>query len=466
MFKEQILSYKDDMIGNLCELIKFPSISTPTNQPDMPFGKDCSKALQYMLSLGQKLGFRTKNLDGYCGYIEFGQGEELIGIIGHLDVVPADEDWTYSPFCPSIIDRKIYGRGAIDDKGPVISALYAMKAVADTCTIKKRVRLILGLNEEDSWKCIEHYKKCEEIPTIGFSPDANFPVIYAEKGILTVVWRQFYHQNRDILITDIDCNHNPENVVPKIGNVILQLSENITPSIFMKDLQTIIDQYNYSIDVYQIDSRHIKLSSHGISAHAAFPEEGKNAISPLIVVLSDVFNMYKESFALLDSFKKYIHTQIHGEDLGLKDTKDESGALTLNVGNFEFDQDSIRIIMNLRVPVKTSLNVIEKRFQEIADLYDDLTLRIVKKMEPLFIDKESYLVTTLCDIYNQVLNRNDSPITTGGATYARAFPNCVSFGANLPEDKDLCHQADEFIKIDTLINSSIIYAQAISTLAK
>ena len=188
MFKNFVKDNYDNIINTLTELIKFNSVSEETNNPDMPFGEECKKALDYTLSLAQNMGFKTKNIDGYCGYIEFGEGEELVGIIGHLDVVPANikDGWTTSPFEATIRNSKIYGRGAIDDKGPVVSALYAMKAIADTCKVNKRIRLILGLNEEKDWKCIERYKQTEETPVIGFSPDANFPAIYAEKGILSI----------------------------------------------------------------------------------------------------------------------------------------------------------------------------------------------------------------------------------------------------------------------------------------
>ena len=184
---KKIEEYTQDMINNISNLIKIPSISNEEiAEENMPFGKECNNALEYMLNLGKELGFRTKNVDGYCGYIEFGEGEELIGIIGHLDVVPADEsDWKITkPFEPQIYENKIYGRGAIDDKGPTIAALYAMKVIKDIGKINKRVRLIIGLNEEKSWKCINYYKEHEEIPSLGFSPDADFPCIYAEKSII------------------------------------------------------------------------------------------------------------------------------------------------------------------------------------------------------------------------------------------------------------------------------------------
>ena len=192
MIKQYIEEHKKEIIQKTQELIQIPSVISHSDNPLHPFGKSVNDALEYTLKLGESLGFRTKNIDGYCGYIEFGEGKELIGIIGHLDVVPEGDNWTYPPFSATIADNKIYGRGAIDDKGPVISSLYAMKAVADTCQIRKRVRLILGLNEENDWKCINYYKKHEESPSIGFSPDADFPCIYSEKAILTSYLKMDY----------------------------------------------------------------------------------------------------------------------------------------------------------------------------------------------------------------------------------------------------------------------------------
>lgn len=186
MFKEYIISHRDEMIKDLEKMIKIPSKLEGYDDKEYPFGKNIDDALNEFLKIAENLGFRTKNIDKYCGYVEFGEGEELVGIIGHLDVVPEGEGWTYPPFELTIRDDILYGRGTIDDKGPVIASLYAMKAVMEKTAIHKRVRLIVGLNEENDWKCINYYKEHEEMPIIGFSPDADFPCIYSEKALLTV----------------------------------------------------------------------------------------------------------------------------------------------------------------------------------------------------------------------------------------------------------------------------------------
>ena len=308
MFDKIIESKKEEMLSSLKTLISFPSISIESNDPKMPFGKACNDALEYILKLGKELGFRVKNIDGYCGYIEFGEGEEIVGIIGHLDVVPADDNWTYSPFNASIKDDKLYGRGAIDDKGPVISALYAMKAVLDTTKVNKRVRLILGLNEEKDWKCIKYYKEDEELPTIGFSPDADFPCIYAEKGILTFYLIQEYNsiisENEPIKIINIDTNKNAINVVSKYCEVTLEILKSINCLKLIDNIKKYAKTFNFDISAEQIDFEHVKIISKGISSHAAHPDLGKNAISQLLIILNKIFREYKIENSLITFFDK------------------------------------------------------------------------------------------------------------------------------------------------------------------
>lgn len=465
MIDKYINNNKKEIIKKTQELIQIPSVIS-SNNSKYPFGKPINDALEYTLNLGKTLGFRTKNLDGCCGYIEFGEGKELIGIIGHLDVVPEGDDWTYPPFSGTISNNRIYGRGAIDDKGPVISSLYAMKTIMETCKIHKRVRLILGLNEENDWKCIEYYKKHEELPSIGFSPDADFPCIYAEKSILTSYLKMDYSNflSHDITIKEINSYGNAINVVPKICSITLKINPNkIVMCDFIKNLKTIIKQSNFEIDIYKIDNEEIKLTSHGTPSHAAHPELGINAISRLLIVLYEVFNYYKINIELFDFFNSYIHTQYNGENLEIN-FEDESGKLTLNVGDFRLENNILQIGLNLRIPVTVDIIEIGNKFIKHTSPYLNVDFDTIDYKPALYISKENPLVKTLCDVYNKETNSSLEPIAIGGATYARAFDNCISFGANFPGDKDMCHQTDEFIDIDKLLLSCKIYAKAILAL--
>lgn len=472
MFEKYIDHNKDEMIENLQSLIKIPSTYQKSNDPAKPFGQKANEALEFMLSLGNKLDFRTKNIDGYCGYIEFGEGKDLVGIIGHLDVVPEGDDWTYPPFLATIEDGKIYGRGAIDDKGPVMASLYAMKAVMDHCTLQKRVRLILGLNEENDWKCIDYYKQKEELPTIGFSPDADFPCIYAEKSILSEYLKMDYtpYQNQAIVIEEIDCHNNAINVVPKYSSVILKINPTkISMKSFICSIQKILKHTAFEIDLYKMNEESLKITSHGIQAHAAHPDLGINAISPLLILLQKVFEQYSIPLPILDFFEHFIHTEYDGKSLGIN-VSDESGSLSLNVGKWQFRKEEnltfIEIGMNLRIPVHTPVSQIHEQFVSLTNSYSGVSSYSKRIQDALYLSKEDYLVQTLCSIYNKMTNSETKPIAIGGATYARAFDHCVCFGANLPGQKDMCHQTDEFISIDNLILASKIYAEAIYELAK
>ena len=468
MFNEYIDNKKDEIVSQVCRLIQIPSVYEDSTDPTKPFGENTNKALEYALSLGEQLGFRIKNVDGYCGYIEFGEGEELVGIIGHLDVVPVGSGWTHDPFLGTVQNGNIYGRGAIDDKGPVIASLYAMKSVMDTCKVNKRVRLILGINEESDWKCIKYYKEHEELPTIGFSPDADFPCIYAEKGVLSLYLQEEYssYLNEPLIIEKIDCKKNAINVVPKECSVILKVnSKEINIESVINTLSSISNDYSIQADIKIIDNEKLQINSYGIASHAAHPEHGSNAITKLLILLYETFAKYNTNIGIIHLFNKYL-TDYYGKDLEFDKLDDESGKLTINVGNISLDNNLIKIGLNIRIPVNTAISTIVKKFETISSPYPKIIVKSTDIKDALYIPKDNFLVTTLCDIFNNITGKNESPIAIGGATYARAFDNCISFGANFPGDKDMCHQSDEFIKIEKLILSSKIYAKAIYELAK
>lgn len=462
MFDKYIDEKQNEIITTVSELVKIPSVTTVTDNPSIPFGEHCTNALNYILELGNSMGFKTKNIDNYCGYIEFGEGEELVGIIGHLDVVPALEDdgWTTPPFSPTIRDGKLFGRGTIDDKGPVVAALYAMKAIKDSCQVSKRVRLIIGLNEEKCWKCIEYYKEHEEWPTIGFSPDANFPAIFAEKGILSVELKNKFNI-KDFEILNINTNNNAINVVPKYVSITLKPADSSLINFENKfdNIKNNID--NENISVSKFENNIIKIEAFGIAAHAAHPELGKNAIKILVEFLLKNFEFTSDYLKVL--YESGLFDIESPKFMSENKLEDESGVLTSNVAVIDYINGNLIIQINLRVPVTISLDEIQNKY---LSLFDGIEVNRLSVQEPLYIEKDSFLVKTLVDIFNKKTGLNVEPIAIGGGTYARAFKNCISYGATMPGEKDMCHQVDEFIKIDDLILSSKIYANAIYELAK
>ena len=453
MFKERVDSIKEEMITNLCEVVNINSVYKE-DETKYPFGKGTHDALEYMLELGRKMGFKTKNLDDYCGYIEFGEGEELVGIIGHLDVVPEGEGWTTPPFEANIRDGKIYGRGTTDDKGPVMASLYAMKIISETMNVNKRVRLILGLNEENDWKCIEHYQEVGEIPTVSFSPDADFPCIYAEKAIMNIFFEQEYSQNADIVIESIDCKNNALNVVPKYCKV--KLKSKIDCKEFFQ---------NNSIEgvTVNVEGEKIIIEATGIQAHGAHPELGVNAIGRALITINKLFENYniKNDFIKFASSK--IGMETDGKSLGIKTQSSELGDLTVNLAEFKIENGKLRIGMNLRIP---SIVEPEKIKEILENSFSNFQIRYGKSAKSLYVPKDNPLVKLLCNIYNTYTGENREPLAIGGGTYAKAFPNCVSFGAMRPDEEDLCHKVNEYISIKNLVDACNMYCLAIYELCK
>lgn len=453
MFDNYIEENRNNIIKSVMNLINIPSVSEETNSnASAPFGDNCNTVLNEFLNLASNLGFKTKNIENYCGYVEFGEGTELVGIVGHLDVVPADikDGWTTPPFEATIRDNKIYGRGSIDDKGPVIAALYAMKAINEISTIKKRVRLIVGLNEEKSWKCIDYYKEHEEWPSVGFSPDANFPGIYAEKGILSLkISKEFQSDKFDIL--DISTNNNAINVVPKFIKIKINL----------KDPTIILPTSQKDLKITHLENNIYELEFLGTASHAAHPELGDNAIKKFVEYFSTTFSNEYFAFLLnMDLFNiitpKFINEEIN----------DESGILTSNIANCSYKNSQLSFDINFRVPVTYSLDFIIEKYNTLKTIYSDLTIDVIGRQEPLYIEKNTHLVNTLLEVFNKKTNSNAQPIAIGGGTYARAFNNMISYGLTFPGDVDLCHQVDEYVDIDKLVLGAKIYAEAIYQLAK
>lgn len=458
MFKEYIDSQKENIIQDLKIMIKIPSKLKGYDNPEYPFGKNIDDALNTFLDLGKKMGFKTKNIDKYCGYIEFGEGKELVGIIGHLDVVPEGEGWTYPPFDLTIDEDKIYGRGTIDDKGPMIAALYAMKAVSEKIKINKRVRLIIGLNEESQWRCINYYKEHEESPTIGFSPDADFPCIYAEKALLTAATECAYIKNSKIEIEEFDCKNNRENVVPKYCSVKIKVD-----SEYEDDIKKILlSKMENDISFTKVNNE-FYIQCHGIQAHAAHPELGINAVSKMIMLLNEIFNRFGIEERTIKTLASKIQNEYNGSSLGIKYEDKELGDLTLNLASIELKDSNIKTVMNLRIPGSIELKKIKMTMENELNT---LNVKFNSEKPALYIPKENELVQKLCNIYNTYTGKNEEPLAIGGATFARAFDNCVSFGAMMPGEPDMCHQVDEYISIKNLIDSCNMYALAIYELTK
>lgn len=455
IFNTHILDMQRDIVKATQEILRIKSVELP-KKGDMPFGEDVHKCFLHTLDLAESLGFETKNLDNYAGHAEIGSGKDIVGILVHLDVVPEGENWDYEPYGGQIVDGKIYGRGALDDKGPAIASLYAMKAIVDSgVELNKRVRLIFGLNEETHWKGINHYLKHEETPTIGFTPDSDFPACHGEKGIMMVTGKkQFFPSSKGLYIESFKGGH-AANMVPDEAQVIL--SQEV-------DLSKLSSKYPEAF-TSEIKNNKTHIKAKGISAHGSTPEKGLNAISVLMELLNQLTIDHEDQRAFINFYNHTIAYDLNGQ-LAACDFEDEdSGQLTYNVGLLNLDTDQVEMVTNVRYPITTEydavVNALKKQYEAIGLLYE-----LDDHMPPIYFPKDHPLIQKLMKVYQEHTGDMSPASTTGGGTYARACDNIVAFGGVFPGDPELAHQKNEHIEIKNLIKTAQIYASAIYELAR
>ncbi len=462
-FIDLIDSYEQDIIKSTQDIVKIKSVEEE-KRLNMPFGEGPYKALKFALDLAEEMGFKTKNLDGFAGHADLGDGEQTVGILVHLDVVPEGSGWTYPPYSGEIQDGKIYGRGTTDDKGPAIACMYAMKALKESgVKLNKKIRIIFGTNEETGWGCMKHYFKHEKAPDMAFTPDADFPVIYGEKGIIVFDLVKKLDSNccNDIIVKSIKGGNAP-NMVPDYSESILEASDT---SLVEEKLNSFVTKTNYPLHLEK-DGKDIKIISKGISAHGSTPEKGENAISYLMAFLGELL-ADSPICEFIDMYNEKIAFKHHGEGIGCSLEDDISGKLNFNPGVIKGNEEEIRLTINVRYPIKSSAKEV---YDGIRKSLQSTGIELIEgegDTKPLYVNKNNFLVEKLMKVYKEQTGDMDSePITIGGGTYARAMKNAVAFGPVFPGQIEVAHQKDEFISIEQLMRITKIYAGALYELAK
>ena len=462
-----IVDMQDDLIKDLQGLLRINSVQGKS-EAGKPFGVGVDDSLKYMLDLGAKMGFKVKNCEGYCGWIEYGEGTELVGVLAHIDVVPEGDNWTSPPFAAEIRDGKIYARGTIDDKGPAMMALYALYALKKSgLPVSKRCRIILGGNEESGWECMDYYTANEEIPTCAITPDATYPVINVEKGILSIALHKTFSNEQCEIIRLLRIEGgNAVNMIPDYAEAELEIKDIEIREHLKEYFEKFTSETGYKMEIHSgAKEENIIIKSYGVSAHASLPEIGQNAIMQLILELSAV-NFLDEIKNWLEKVAKTIGMEYYGESAGINFEDEVSGKLTLNVGVIKQDLKESKIDINIRYPISyTDKQVVDGLYKAFAN-EDNILWEEIRLIEPLYVSEDSPLIQTLLKVYKEVTGLPAYCIAIGGGTYARAMKNAVAFGSLFPGQEELAHQKDEYIGIDDLILNAKIYAKAIYELIK
>lgn len=472
--------YQNEMVKTLQELIGIKSVvEAPVSDKEkgfLPFGKGVNDAFEYMLEKAKADGFEVENVDNYGGHIEFGgylynqEGEmigtscEIVGVLAHLDVVPEGCDWNYEPYGGEIDNGRIYGRGASDNKGPVVATYYAMKALKDSGIIPERkVRLILGLDEETNWDGIKHYFSKEKSPDVGFTPDADFPVIFGEKGIMIFeLAKKIGKTNSKGLEIRTVKGGNAANMVADSTRAVLRGTDyELTREI----IANYKGETGYKINVKGI-GKSLEITTHGISSHGARPEQGLNAISIMMELLGKLPIVNEDMIEFIEFYNKYIGFELDGTKIGCGISDEASGKLIFNVGKIEVDSEAGRLIINVRYPVTATDEDVYSSIMPNLNTHNFGLIRLDHKA-PIYFSEDNPVVTTLMDVYReQTGDIGSQPIVIGGGTYARAAKNIVAFGATFPGEEEVAHQKNEYISIDSLVKAAKIYAEAIYRLSQ
>ncbi|WP_302199238.1 Sapep family Mn(2+)-dependent dipeptidase [uncultured Gemmiger sp.] len=431
--------YKAEMIAAISRLVEIPSVFAESSE--YPFGAAVDHCLDVALAMMAGLGFRTfKAPDGMYGYAEIGEGE-LFGVLCHLDVVQArrEDGWEHDPFRPMVQGDWLCGRGTQDDKGPSVAAIYALKSLLDEGhKLNKRVRFIFGIDEETMWDSIHAYCDREERPVSGFVPDSTFPLTYAEKGLLQLQIRSDKGfalpcrggDSMNAVSAHAECPHDPA-----VERALRELE-----FAFHMDGDTVCVE--------------------GLTAHAKNPWKGVNANLHLLRALRQAGYEHDAITFACDM----LDEKFRFEGFSQEDLSDFSGPVTVNLGKFSLDEQGAVLGIDLRLPITCEKETILALVREKAAACH-MTVEEFDWLRPIHVPLDSPLVSKLLQAYREVTgDAKTEPYISAGATFARAFDNCVAFGANMPHSPTSEHQPNERISIIKLMQATEVYRRAFSYL--
>ena len=447
---EALEALRPDMIETLQRWIRVPSVRAERSAENAPFGAEVRRALDTALTDLERLGMRPRDIDGYCCDAEIGEGEETIAVLAHLDVVPEGDGWTHDPYGGEIVDGRLIGRGTSDDKGPGVAAMFAMKAIVDAgIPLRRKCRLILGCDEESGMEDLAYYEEKIGLPDMGFSPDANFPLINTEKGITSL---RLHAPVTDARLVSVKSGTRA-NVVPGTATAIVEgdWREAAADAFHVEDEDCALES--------GLEDGRTRIVVTGVPAHASTPEKGKNAAKMLLYVLAEL-GIGGEPVRLL------AQACCEGDDgvnLGIAGSDAVSGRLTINLGLLFAQDGEIDVTFDCRYPVFYNAQLlratVEKRLAPAG-----YVLEPGRISEPHHVPESSELVSRLMGVYNAITGSDAKPFAIGGGTYARHLKEGVAFGMLFPGEPELEHQANESIDIENFARAARIYAYSIVAL--
>lgn len=461
---KEVEKRKDELLDDLKGLLQIESVKDlDSSSPMRPMGDKIGQALEYVLEHAKASGFKTINVDGYAGIVELGESEDYIGVLAHVDVVPAAGDWVTPPFEPSIRDGKLFARGAIDDKGPAMAAYYALKIIKELdLPLKNKIRLILGTDEESGMACVRYYFEKEPQPILGFSPDADFPIVHGEKGQINIKLALPSQNGTGSGLTLHEFwSGERGNMVPGLAHAKLE-GQNVKE--IKAQYESYLQESGLKGEAELIGPSSLTLSMLGHTVHGMEPQNGVNAALELIHFLKTCeFSGQDQAFLMFAD--THLYQDPFGEKLGVNHSEDVLGPLTVNAGVFRYDQENGGMInLNMRAPLDTDYSQTIETVGKNAGTFG-WTVDEARHTEPHYVAPEHPMIPILQNAYQSISGNESALLTSGGATYARLMEYGVAFGAGFPGKEYTAHQANEYMEIDDLLKATAIYAKALYELS-
>lgn len=454
-FRAYIEAHQDELIRDLQGLVRIPSVYQ-ADDSGYPYGRPVQDCLEYALSLAAGLGFDAVNMDNQLGWCEYGAGGEMVAVLGHLDVVPEGDGWSVPPYDGLVRDGRIYGRGTMDDKGPTVAALYALKAVAASgLPLARRVRILFGLNEETGSADMKYYREHGgEIPVMGVTPDGEYPVINGEKGLITETYVCRYQPAGGMRLIEMR-GGTAHNIVPAYAMARLACPRDMAEAVCAREAEGV---------ACRLTEDGVLIEAQGVSAHGGTPHEGVNANGRLVLFLAKL-PLEGQLGTAIRFLAERIGMETDGASLGVAMADDISGALTNNFGVLLGDGESIEVRLNYRYPVTKRFDMCGPQVQTAFASAGFVRTAAVHK-NGLYMPESSELVSRLMKVYRDCTGDTVSrPKSIGGGTYAKMLPNVLAFGPIFPGDEVREHKPDEFMEISRLIDNAAILAEAIYAMA-
>ncbi|KRN27479.1 dipeptidase PepV [Lactobacillus selangorensis] len=467
-FEKEAEKYREDLKKDLITLLKIDSSRDLAHKSaDAPLGPGPKAALLQALDFAKRDGFQTKNVENVAGRVEYGDGDEILGVFAHMDEVPAGDGWDTNPFEPVIKDGKIYARGSSDDKGPAMAAYYGLKILKDNgVKLNKKIHFIYGTDEENDWYGLNQYLKSEPTPDFGFSPDASFPIINGEKGITNLLFN-FVAPNDggDFTLLEFKAG-TASNMVPQTAKAAITYNGDDLPEDFLGSFNRFLADNKIKGTMVR-DDNNIEIQVVGKGTHAMDPKLGKNAATYLAAFL-DQYDFDEQGQNYLDVIATYMHNNFDGSGLGIDHHDDLMGDLTASPDVFDYTQNGKQtLVLNIRYPQGTDPDKMIKQMHEHMNFPADLEITVMGEPEaPHYVPGTDPLVKTLLDTWTDHTGQPGHEEIIGGGTYGRLIKRGVGYGALFPNRENVMHQANEYMYIDDILKACAIYADAMYRLAK